>query len=102
MFPSSLEKKQLKRGESSSEIVEGIVECMAWHGKIKSHYFFINSVYNPAEILKSSARIRMDPRQLFLVRLHEKYNHFMGGVDLVDAKRKIDSCVISAHIYAKK
>ena len=116
MFPDSLKKKKLKRGESLSELVEFNAECMVWQDK--KSVFFINTVYNPTDHTEVKRRSK-DGSQTILPcpTTVKNYNQFMGGVDVADAKRKayscsrcsrkwwlrlfyfvIDVCVVNAHI----
>ena len=77
MFPDSLKKKKLKRGESLSELVEFTTECMVWQDK--KSVFFIHALYNPTDHTEVKRRNK-DGSQTILPcpTTVKNYNHFMG------------------------
>jgi hypothetical protein len=85
-------QKAMTRGDSKSFIVEGgEVECLVW--KDNKCVPFINTICPPGEEETVLRRAKDGSRQSVKCPASVKrYNQFMGGVDMADARRKSYSC----------
>ena len=90
-YPSCLRKVALKRGESSSIVLDSNIECLVWCDK--KDVYFINSICDPEDMSEVKRRNKDGSQSLISCPGAVKiYNAFMGGVDLADFKRKTYSC----------
>ena len=92
-FPTDLKTLTLKkRGEYKAVLVENaMVECVAWQDK--KTVKFINTISLSTE--QSEVKRKNKDGSSSMVACPQsvkKYNQYMGGVDMADAKRKVYSC----------
>ena len=83
--------KTMKRGDHTSEVVGGNVQCIVW--KDNRCVPFLNTIDEPGSsttvLRKEKSGRRCEVPCPVPVKL---YNQFMGGVDLTDSRRKLYSC----------